>query len=74
MGKITHYDFRKEVRQQEMKEIQQWLEKTLIEAYKKGVRLTPETYQKVKEYQNRWRELQLEEKEWGGRDRWEEYY
>lgn len=74
MGKIIHYDFRKETRKQEMRDIQNFLNEHIIRTYKEKRHMTPEEREMVKKYQNKWYELQAEEARWEGKDRWEESY
>lgn len=75
MGVIIHYDFRKKERQKEMEEIQNRVSQRLMEYVQ-----NPNYYadEKISDEINkdnlRYIELEKEEIEWGGKDKWVELY
>lgn len=75
MGVIIHYDFRKKERQREMEEIQNRVSQRLMEYtqnpnYYADERISDEIHKDNLRYI----ELEKEEIEWGGKDKWVELY
>lgn len=75
MGVIIHYDFRKKERQREMEEIQNRVSQRLMEYiqnpnYYEDEKISDEIHKDNLRYI----ELEKEEIEWGGKDKWVELY
>lgn len=75
MGKIIHYDFRRETRRQEMQEIQDRVGNRLANFLTNPAFYSDEKVAlQIKQDNLRLMELEKEEREWGGRLQWEELY
>lgn len=75
MGKIIHYDFRRETRRQEIQEIQDRVGSRLANFLTNPAIYTDDaTREQIRKDNLRLMELEKEEREWGGRLQWEESY
>ena len=75
MGVIIHYDFRKKERQREMEEIQDRVSQRLMEYIQNPNYYADEKISDEIHKDNlRYIELEKEEIEWGGKDKWVELY
>ena len=75
MGVIIHYDFRKKERQREMEEIQNRVSQRLMEYVQNPNYYADEKISdEIHEDNLRYIELEKEEMEWGGKDKWVEFY
>ena len=75
MGVIIHYDFRKKERQREMEEIQNRVSQRLMEYVQNPNYYADEKISdEIHEDNLRYIELEKEEMEWGGKDKWVELY
>ena len=75
MGVIIHYDFRKKERQKEMEEIQNRVSQRLMEYIQNPNYYADEKISDELPKDNlRYIELEKEEIEWGGKDKWVELY
>ncbi|MBR2507688.1 MAG: hypothetical protein IKB70_12575 [Bacilli bacterium] len=75
MGVIIHYDFRKQERQKEMREIQERVADRLINFVQDpNYYADTDVTKQIRQDNLRYMELEREEREWGGRDKWVEQY